>query len=231
VIAVADLGTARSTFRDTLGFTLKPGRVHENGLENVHIRFGDGSALELMTTGEGQSDGLSEWYSRFLARGDGGAFVALRAGPADTVLGRLGELAAEADVVEGRAFDWVSFPEGHPLHSVFFVHVRVRPPDEPVHLQHANGTSGLGEVWLEVPNPEKLGEVLKRFGSSPCGEIEGLAGLVGQGHGLAGGTLVGVPIDPARGGYRILSVVLGGEPGLPAVQSAGVWLSWRGAVP
>lgn len=230
MIAVADLTAARSIFRDTLGFTLKPGRVHENGLENVHIRFGDGSALELMATGEGQPDGLSERYSRFLARGDGGAFVALRAGPADSILGRLGELAAEAEVVKGRAFDWVSFPEGHPLHSVFFVHVRVRPPDEPAHLQHSNGTSGLGEVWLEVPDPEKLAEVLKKFGSSPCGEIEGLAGLVGQGHGLAGGTLVVVPIDPVRGGGRILAVVLDGQKGLPPVQSAGVWLRWRGAV-
>ena len=231
MIAVTDLGAARSTFRDTLGFTLKPGRVHENGLENVHVRFSDGSALELMAVGEGRPDRVSERYARFLARGEGGAFVALRAGPIDSVLGRLGELAVEAEVFEGRAFDWLSFPAGHPLHSLFFVHVRVRPPDEPAHLHHQNGTERLAEVWLEVVNQQGFAQVLDRFGASPCGEIEGPMGVIGQGYGLAGGTLVGIPIDPARGSGRILTVVLDGKRALPPVQSAGVWLRWRAAVP
>jgi catechol 2,3-dioxygenase-like lactoylglutathione lyase family enzyme len=108
VIAVSDLGSASSIFRDTLGFSLKPGRVHDNGLRNVHVRFANGSALELIAPGPAESDELSEWYRRFLERGNGGAFVALSAGPPDTVLGRLGALAAQAVVFEGRAFDWVS---------------------------------------------------------------------------------------------------------------------------
>ncbi|MGB5302310.1 MAG: VOC family protein, partial [Gemmatimonadota bacterium] len=61
---MTDLGSASTTFRDTLGFSIKAGRVHENGLRNVHIRFGDASALELITTGPGDSDELSEWYRR-----------------------------------------------------------------------------------------------------------------------------------------------------------------------
>ena len=231
VIAVTDLASARLAFHDTLGFSLKPGRVHENGLRNAHVRFGDGSALELISTGAGEPDELSEWYGRFLTQGDGGAFVALRAGPPDSVLGRLGDLAAEAVVFESRAFDWVSFPEGHPLHSVFFIHVRVRPPDEPAQLHHRNGAMGLAEVWLETPIPQTLADMLARFGSTSCGRIEGPDGRTGQGHGLADGMLVASTGNPSRGGDRVLAVVLDGERSLPPVRSAGVWLSWRGKLP
>jgi len=231
VIAVADLESAGASFRDTLGFSLKPGRVHDNGLRNVHIRFGNGSALELITTGPGKPDELSEWYRRFLEQGDGGAFVALSAGPPDTVLRRLGELADEASVFKGRAFDWVSFPEGHALHAVFFVHVRVRAPDEPAHLHHGNGAAGLAEVWIETPAPNELSEMLAGFDSPACGQVEGPGGLTGWGHGLSDGMLVASPVNPSRGGGRVRVVVLDAERILPPIQSAGVWFLWRESLP
>jgi hypothetical protein len=232
VIAVADLGSASSTFRDTLGFSLKPGRVHENGLRNVHIRFGNGSALELISPGPGESDELSEWYRRFLGQGDGGAFVALSAGPPDTVLGRLGSLADQAVVFEGRSFDWVSFPEGHPLHAFFFVNVRARSPDEPGQLRHRNGARGLAEVWIETPNSEDLSEMLARFDSPSCGRVDGPDGLTGWGQGLSDGMLVASrPDRSAGGGNRVRAVVLDGDRSLPPVRAAGVWLLWRGTLP
>ena len=231
VIAVADLELAGATFRDTLGFSLKPGRVHDNGLRNVHIRFGNGSALELITTGPGKPDELSEWYRRFLEQGDGGAFVALSAGPPDTVLRRLGEMADEASVFRGRAFDWVSFPEGHPLHTVFFVHVRVRAPDEPAQLHHGNGAAGLAEVWVATTASQELSDLLARFDTRSCGQVEGPGGLTGWGHGLSDGMLVASPVDPSRDGDRVRAVVLDADRSLPPVQSAGVWLLWGESLP
>ena len=225
-IAVHDLASVSSLFRDTLGFSLKPGRIHDNGLRNVHIRFADGSALELIAVGEGKPDGLSEWYRRFLSEGEGGAFLALSAGPADSVVARLGELAAEALVFEGPAFDWVSFPEHHPLHSVFFIHVRARPADTPGHVRHENGATGLSEVWLETPEPLALAALLERFGATPRGEVSGPRGLSGIGHGLAEGTLVAVPQSSADAEPRVLSAVLSGDPGLSPVRAAGVWIGW-----
>lgn len=227
VIAVRDLDSASRAFHDTLGFSLKPGRVHENGLKNEHIRFQDGSALELITTGPGQPDGLSEWYRRFLANGDGGAFLALRAGPPDSVLGHLGTLAGDALVFEGPAFDWVSFPQGHPLHPIFFVHVRRRPADEPGQLRHRNGTTGLAEVWVEVGKPEILARVLGEFGATLCGDIVASDGQTGQGYGLADGMLVALPTRPGPQGGRVIGVVLDAEWPSDAVRSAGVWLRWR----
>ena len=226
VIAVRDFASASSLFRDSLGFSLKPGRLHGNGLSNVHVRFGDGSALELIAAGKGEPDRLSEWYRRFLVEGEGGAFVALRAGPPDSILDRLGELAPQALVFESAAFDWVSFPEGHPLHPIFFIHVRERPVDLPSQLQHANGATGLAEVWLESVEPEILAALLGKLGAEPCGEVEGFQGLSGIRYGLAGSTLVAVPVEKAETEPRVPSVILRGDRSMGYVRSAGVWIGW-----
>lgn len=227
VIAVTDLDSAAVLFRDSLGFSLKRGRTHRNGLRNLHIRFKDGSALELITTGKGAPDALSDEYARFLAAGPGGAFVALRAGPPDSVLAKLGALASNAVIFEGRAFDWVSFPENHPLHPLFFVHVRQRPPDEPYHLVHENGSLGLAEVWLEMSDPLLLADALRGFGSTRCGETAGPGVEGGTRHRLEGGILVAVPIAPTRERARIVAAVLHGRKALPAVRVAGIRVRWR----
>ena len=51
-IVVEDLAATSARFGDELGLSLKSGRPHENGLVNAHVRFKDGSELELMSVGE-----------------------------------------------------------------------------------------------------------------------------------------------------------------------------------
>ena len=51
-VVVRDLERAAATYRP-LGFSLKPGRPHANGIRNVHVRFPDGSGVELLTVPEG----------------------------------------------------------------------------------------------------------------------------------------------------------------------------------
>lgn len=230
-IAVRDLESAAHLFRDTLGFSLKPGQVHDNGLRNLHIRFRDGSALELMATGDGRADGLSERYRRFLEGGEGGAFVALRAGPVDSVLARLGELANEASVQRGPAIEWVAFPEDHWSQPIYFVHVRDRPPDERGQLLHASGASGVAEVRVETGEPQRLADLLGRFGSVPCGEVQSPGRPGGVAYSLGGGTLVALPADPAEVPRRVTGIVLKGDMQRPRVRAAGVWLDWEGKGP
>ncbi len=50
-IAVNDLARAAERYR-ALGFSLKPGRPHDNGITNQHVKFPDGSELELITAPE-----------------------------------------------------------------------------------------------------------------------------------------------------------------------------------
>jgi catechol 2,3-dioxygenase-like lactoylglutathione lyase family enzyme len=73
-IAVKDLEAAAARYRQ-LGFALKPGRPHENGIRNQHVKFPDGTELELITAPKAV-DALTATYSRHLASGDRPAFLA-----------------------------------------------------------------------------------------------------------------------------------------------------------
>src|SRR6476469_3901162 len=74
-IAVDDLPRAADDYR-ALGFALKPGRAHDDGIENRHVKFTDGTELELITAPAAR-DPLTATYRRHLQQGDGPAFFAL----------------------------------------------------------------------------------------------------------------------------------------------------------
>ena len=63
-----------------LGFALKPGRPHANGIRNLHAKFPDGTELELITAAKATDD-LTHTYVAHLEKGDGPAFLALFSRP------------------------------------------------------------------------------------------------------------------------------------------------------
>ena len=119
-IAVRDLPAAAADYR-RLGFVLKPGRSHENGIENVHAKFPDGTEIELITAPAAR-DGLTSRYRRHLESGDGPAFLALHA----------------PGGVEG-----IQAPD-----YLFFARLNHSPTDRPEHFAHPNTARTLGAVWL-----------------------------------------------------------------------------------
>jgi hypothetical protein len=121
-IAVANLERAAERYR-SLGFVLKPGRSHDNGIRNEHAKFPDGSELELITAQEARDD-LTSRYRRHLADGDGPAFLALHA----PSLSDGARKAAPA--------------------YVFFGGLNHSPTDKPEHFVHPNGADALIGVWL-----------------------------------------------------------------------------------
>ena len=71
-LGVADLEGAAANF-GKLGFLIKPGRPHGNGLHNQHIKFPNGEGIELMTVRD-PTDSLAREYDAWLKGGDGPAF-------------------------------------------------------------------------------------------------------------------------------------------------------------
>lgn len=226
-IAVYDLTEAIATFEQVLGFSTKPGTAHGNGLRNAHVRFGDESALELMSVEGGDPDPVSELYRSFLAEGEGGAFVALAAGPIDSVIAKLGERLEGASVTRGPAVDWIAFPEGHDLHPVFFVDVRSRAPDAPAHREHANGARGIAQVRLQLRDPDALERLLGPLGARACGSWTDRTGVSVTGLGLRGGTLAAVPLESGAKRGRIVGVTLKGGERQDPVRAGGVRFEWE----
>ncbi len=73
--AVRDLDRAEATFRE-LGFAIKPGRPHDNGIHTALVKFPDGSGIELITA-KSPVDDLTRRYVELLRQGEGPGFFAL----------------------------------------------------------------------------------------------------------------------------------------------------------
>jgi len=150
-LAVQDLDQAGRDFA-RLGFTIKPGRRHDNGIRNLHVKFADRSAIELITAAEPR-DALSSEYVHHLRAGDGPAYVAFYAPDFDALGARLAALH------QPYRRDWatVALPSPAALRHVFFSSRLASPTDSTPYFTHANSADGLLGVWLagpESPPPE-----------------------------------------------------------------------------
>lgn len=141
-IAVRDLEAAAETYR-ALGFSLKPGRPHQNGIRNQHVKFPDGTELELITAPEAR-DALTRKYRRHLEDGDGPAFLALFIPD------------------QGRA------PKGlhASLHYLFFGPRNASPTDRPEHFAHSNTATSLISVWLAGEDLQHERALFARLGAT-----------------------------------------------------------------
>jgi catechol 2,3-dioxygenase-like lactoylglutathione lyase family enzyme len=141
-IAVRDLDRAAADYR-SLGFALKPGRPHANGITNQHVKFPDGTELELITAAAAR-DALTTTYRRHLARGDGPAFLSLFAPGVDV---RLLGLDAE------------------PLRYIFMAGRNQSPTDRPEHFAHANTAESFVGVWLAGDDLSPERRLLEKLGA------------------------------------------------------------------
>jgi Glyoxalase-like domain len=140
-IAVRELEKAAEQYK-RLGFALKPGRPHANGIRNQHVKFPDGTELELITAPDAR-DPLTTKYRRHLALGDGPAFLALFAPDRARVPARLDE----------------------PLDYIFFGPRNASPTDRPEHFAHPNGAESLIAVWVSADDVARERELFERLGA------------------------------------------------------------------
>ena len=122
-LAVRDLDQAGRDFA-RLGFTIKPGRPHDNGIRNLHVKFADRTEIELITAAEPR-DALSGEYVDHLRAGDGPAFVAFYAPDFDALAARLTALH------QPYRHDWatVALPSPPALRHIFFSARLASPTD------------------------------------------------------------------------------------------------------
>lgn len=157
-VAVRDLEAAADDYR-ALGFVIKPGRPHANGLRNAHIKFPNGAGLEFITAPRA-SDPLAASYRALIAQGDGPAFMTLHA-PNETA-------TAEALTAAGIAHHATA--QGLELHEpaldwLFFTRDNRSPSDRPEHFRHLNGACGLYEVWVAIDQRAPLARLLTALGA------------------------------------------------------------------
>lgn len=160
IVAVGDLEAAAARYR-ALGFALKPGRPHDNGIRNEHVKFPDGVELELLTAPAAR-DELTAEYRRHLEGGDGPAFAGFFAPDRDRVAR---ELAAAGHPGEGSGA-LLSVQDGDELDHLFFGGRNRSPTDRPEHFAHPNTAQALIGVWLASREPAPELALLARLGAA-----------------------------------------------------------------
>jgi hypothetical protein len=156
-VAVRDLDRAADDYR-ALGFALKPGRPHDNGIRNLHVKFENGTEIELITAPEAL-DELTTEYRHHLAEGEGPAFLGLFAPDTARIERKLGAAGIRAEEDGGL----IGFSSGEPLHALFFGRRQRSPTDKPEHFAHPNTAESLiGVFWAsdDVSAQSRLFEAL-----------------------------------------------------------------------
>jgi catechol 2,3-dioxygenase-like lactoylglutathione lyase family enzyme len=143
-IVVRDLETAQQSY-ESLGFRIKPGRLHANSIRNASIKFTDGSYLELITA-TAPRDSLSREYLRLLQRGEGGGYTFLR----DASGGELPRRWIEAGgrTTSAGGFHFTELPPAWGAPRLQLIEYPPGPPADSLLLAHANGVRRIQAIWL-----------------------------------------------------------------------------------
>lgn len=165
-VVVADLEEAITSYK-RLGFSIKPGRFHENGLRNSHVKFKDGSGVELICPPSQPTDGLTRAYSELLQDGEGPAYISFHARDTEALAAAFGK--ANVQFKDDGGLLTLLEPG---LDFIFFVKDNRSPTDKPEHFAHPNTAVAMTEVWLalDVPSRTSLRKLLLALGAVESNE-------------------------------------------------------------
>ena len=215
ILVVRDLEMAAAGFR-AHGFRLKPGRLHANNLLNRHVKFRDGSSLELMAVRGAPRDAMARDYAALSAEGEGGVYVALTVESLDPPKAAVAALDLRNRESTSGPWRFLSFAPASPAAAIFFSTGTAIVQDADSLLDHVPSVAGLAEAWIE--GGTALSTLLEQLGARRCGSAVGPDGRTGERIALSRGRVVIVP--PATAGRpRVLGAVLKlQEPGAGTVR-------------
>lgn len=158
IALVTDLDSAVAEY-ERQGFTIKPGRLHKNGLINAHIKFSNGSSLEIMSLQGKAKDETAKTYEDLLKRGKCGAYLALSGISTDKCIQKLENLNLDYQVIKIKSWTYVLLPD---LPHIFFIEYHINQKNEKKFLQHANNCYKIQSIVIE--GDERLIDLLHGFG-------------------------------------------------------------------
>ena len=148
ITVVADLDSAITRFKD-LGFTVKQGRLHDNGLLNAHIKFKNITSFEIMSIKGEPMDELAREYADLLNSGEGAVFLAITGFSMNEITSKLLELGLRYNKIPGKSWDYITFPGNSSLAHIFFIEYHFKTIDKEDVVRHSNSTKGIEAIWIE----------------------------------------------------------------------------------
>ena len=222
IVAVSDANTATKAYTK-MGFTVKPGRMHKNGLLNAHIKLPNKTSIELMSLVSKPTDDISRKYRNILKEGESGAYLTLSGSGAAEFSKKIDGI--EHEKIRGRFWDYVIFPEGSGLEHIFLFHPHSEFKSEQRFYIHGNGAKKIDRVWIE--GSDKVKDLFIALNFRYCGRVTHELRLTGELFRTSQGDIV-VTKKTANGRPKILGVSIEMESKTPILignnEANGIWI-------
>ncbi len=161
IVVVSDIEAAKKAY-STLGFSIKEGRLHENGLLNAHIKFVNGTSFELMTIHNATADALAKQYQSLLDKGEGGVYLALTGHQHDSLKVLFTEMEIEFTETKGKLWSYLAFPTDSYLAHLFFIDYYFDTNNLNDPTDHLNGLNSIQTV--EIEGGQKVRQFFEHMG-------------------------------------------------------------------
>ena len=149
IIGTEDISLSKNFFSSILGFTIKEGRSHSNGIKNFFIEFKDNSELELITV-INTKDEISKIYKSLIKQKKYGMQFALRTDKLNEIKRHFAVLNKNYDVIdENNTYAVLSKSEFDERLPLFFIQYKIQSFNSIT--DHPNQTNGISSIWFSTP--------------------------------------------------------------------------------
>ncbi len=176
LIGVKNLEKQTETFRK-LGFSIKKGKQHKNGIKNNFIEFGDSSEIELIEVQQA-SDKLSEKYKKLIDKNIYGLQFALRVNNVKKLKDNFSKLNSDFTILSvNKDYSILSKNKMDKGLPVFFIQYNI--DNNNTLTSHSNGSKGIYSIWLSTNDIKNTAQKLSDMGFKLIGNYE-LPGIKGK---------------------------------------------------
>ena len=134
---------------ERMGFTIKPGTIHDNGLVNAHIKFANNSAFELMSIVGSPNDAIAQRYRSLLDDGEGGVYICLSGIAIERLRLLLSDKGYAYNFAEGKFWSYITFPDDSMLAPFFFIDYHHHFEEDNKYHIHENNCKGFKVISIE----------------------------------------------------------------------------------
>ena len=149
IIGTKDIQNSIVFFEDKLGFEIKKGKDHNNGLKNYFIEFNDKSEIEIMSI-QKPNDNLAFEYESLINKDQYAFQFAIRTNQLSQLKNHLSNLSENfTEFYETESYSILSKKRIDPKFPFFFIQ---HHKENHIQSNHTNNSSGISSIWLETKN-------------------------------------------------------------------------------
>ncbi len=208
ISVVSDIEKATNSYIEK-GFNVKKGRLHQNGLINAHIKFKNNTSFELISIKGTPTDEIAINYLELLSKREGGVFVAISGITTHEMEWKLLELNIKYKTIEGRNWDYITFPKTSSLAHFFFIDSHITINDSADILTHKNETDKILEIYVE--GDDYVVEFLKGIGLKYLGKNTDIDYQKGDVFMTETGKIIVIPKEKINERPRVKAILFGKE--------------------